>query len=61
MFRFVLLQTHVCLYFENVFQQKKMTIQNLELGIFHGIYENAFRSLQCNENGRDDEKARQTI
>jgi hypothetical protein len=40
---------------------KKTTIQNSELGISHGIYENAFHFLQCNGNGRDGEKVRQTI
>ncbi|MFP4026095.1 MAG: hypothetical protein ACLFVR_16360 [Thiohalospira sp.] len=38
-----------------------MTIQSLVSGIFHGIYENAFRFLQCNENGHDGEKFHQTI
>lgn len=57
----VLLQTSDFLSFENAFQQKKKTIQSLVLGIFHGIYENAFRFLQCNENGHDDGKGHQTI
>ena len=38
-----------------------MIVQNLGLGISHGIYENAFHFLQCNGNGRDGEKVRQTI
>jgi len=38
-----------------------MIVQNLESDIFRDVHENASRFLLYNENGRDGEKARQTV
>ncbi|MBN2786735.1 MAG: hypothetical protein JXQ69_00295 [Paludibacteraceae bacterium] len=38
-----------------------MIAQNLKLDIYHDVYESVFRFLQCNENGYDGEKDRQSI
>ena len=38
-----------------------MIVQNRELGIFYGIYENAFLLWRYNENDRDGEKDRRIV
>lgn len=47
--------------FGSVFLLKKMTIQNLELGIFHAARRNDFRCFRYYENGHDGEKDRQAV
>lgn len=59
-YRFVLLYNCVSLWFVWVFQLKKMRVQNLEWGIFGGVYENAFHFWRYNENGCAGEKNHQT-